>query len=288
MRSKQVSLEEAVALIPDGATVAIGGSSLSRKPMALVRALARTPVRDLDLVVDVGGPDVDLLIGCNKVRRLRYAYVGFELLGLAPHFRRARQEASIEFEEWTEFTVMAGLDAHIKGVGFLPTRTGLGTDLLAVNRSFARVVDPFTGQTLVAVPAIAPDVALIHVNVADRAGNAVILGDSHIDALCAKAARITIVSAEAVVDEMELQRYGRDIQIPRVHVKAIVEAPWGAHFTACAPSYRVDMAAIEDYLQAARQLDSWQDYLEHFVLVPEETRIAALGGAERLIGRLWV
>ncbi len=288
MSSKQVSLEEAVAQIPDGATVAIGGSSLSRKPMALVRALARSSVRDLDLVVDVGGPDIDLLIGCNKVRRLRYAYVGFELLGLAPHFRRARQEGSLEFEEWTEYTVMAGLDAHIKGVGFLPTRTGLGTDLLTVNRSFRLIEDPFTGQSLVAVPAIAPDVALIHVNVADRAGNAVILGDAHIDALCAKAARTTIISTEAVVDEAELQRYGRDIQIPRIYVQAVAEAPWGAHFTACAPSYRVDMEAIEDYLEAARQPDSWQAYLERAVLVSEETRVASLGGAERLIGRLWV
>lgn len=288
MTSKQRSLEEAVALIPDGATVAIGGSSLSRKPMALVRALARSPVRDLELVVDVGGPDVDLLLGCHKVRRVRYAYVGFELLGLAPHFRQARQNGSVEFEEWTEFTVMAGLDAHIKGVGFLPTKAGLGTDLLSVNSSFRLIEDPFTGQTLLAVPAIAPDVALIHVNVADRSGNAVILGDAHIDALCAKAARTTIVSTEALVDEGELQRYGRDIQIPRIYVQAVAEAPWGAHFTACAPSYRVDMERIEEYLRAARQPDTWQTYLEQYVLVPEETRIMALGGAERLIGRLWV
>lgn len=158
------SADDVIREIPDGATVAIGGSSLSRKPMALVRALVRSEVKDLRLIVDVGGPDVDLLIGAGKVKQVVYAYVGFELMGLAPHFRRARQEGTVAFEEWTEYTVMAGLDARVKGVPFLPTHAGLATDILTVNPSFKLFKDPIQGQELVAVPALQPDVALIHVN----------------------------------------------------------------------------------------------------------------------------
>src|SRR5207302_487947 len=136
-----------------------------------VRALARSGRKNLRLIVNVGGPEVDLLIGTDKVAEAIYAFVGFEVMGLAPHFRRARQEGSIRFQEWTEFTVMAGLDAAIKRVPFLPTHTGLGTDLLRVNSAFRTIQDPFEGQTLLAVPALRPDVALIHVNLADPQGN---------------------------------------------------------------------------------------------------------------------
>ena len=92
--NKVVTSEEVVAQIEDGATVAIGGSSLSRKPMALVRALARSDRKNLRLIVNVGGPEVDLLIGTGRVAEVIYAFVGFEVMGLAPHFRRARQEAT--------------------------------------------------------------------------------------------------------------------------------------------------------------------------------------------------
>ncbi|HYM90658.1 MAG TPA: CoA-transferase, partial [bacterium] len=197
--NKVVNSQDVVAEIHDGATVAIGGSSLSRKPMALVRALARSDRKNLRLIVNVGGPEVDLLLGTGKVAELVYAFVGFEVMGLAPHFRRARQDGSVRFQEWTEFTVMAGLDATIKRVPFLPTHTGLGTDLLRVNTAFRTIQDPFEGQTLLAVPALRPDVALIHVNLADPQGNGVILGDGHMDVLCAKAARKTFLSAEQIL-----------------------------------------------------------------------------------------
>jgi len=179
--NKVVTADDVVGEIRDGATIAIGGSSLSRKPMALVRALARSDRRNLRLIVNVGGPEVDLLIGTGKIAEVIFAFVGFEVMGLAPHFRRARQDGSVRFQEWTEFTVMAGLDATIKRVPFLPTHAGLGTDLLRVNAAFRTFQDPFEGQTLLAVPALRPDVALIHVNLADPQGNGVILGDGHID-----------------------------------------------------------------------------------------------------------
>jgi len=286
--NKVMSGEEVIAAIPNGATVAIGGSSLSRKPMGLVRALARSDRRDLRLIVNVGGPEVDLLIGTGKVAELIYAFVGFEVMGLAPHFRAARQEGTIKFQEWTEFTVMAGLDATIKRVPFLPTHAALGTDVLRVNPAFRTFKDPFEGRTLVAVPALKPDVALLHVNLADPQGNGVILGDGHMDALCAKAARKTFLSAEQILLPERLQTYGRDVHIFRTVVAGVVEAPWGAHLTGCAPDYRADLLHVQEYLRAARDGSAWSEYLEQYVYVSNREYLRRLGGEHTLGERLRV
>jgi glutaconate CoA-transferase subunit A len=280
--------EDVVAAIPAGSCIAIGGSSLSRKPMSLVRALAARGAGDFRLIVDVGGPDVDLLIGTGKVSEVVYAFVGFEIMGLAPHFRRAREQGTVRFQEWTEFTVMAGLDATVKNVPFLPTHVGLGTDVPRVNPAFKLFTDPFEGRPLMAIPALRPDFALIHVNLADPYGNGVILGDGHVDVLCAKAARTTIISAERIVSAEELQRYGRDVQIHRIHVDGVVEAAWGAHFTGCAPYYRADLRHTQEYLAAARDAGSWADYCARYVTDRPADYLAALGGAEELVGRLEV
>jgi glutaconate CoA-transferase subunit A len=286
--NKVMRLEEVGDAVPAGATVAVGGSALSRKPLALVRALAARGAGDYTLVVDVGGPDVDLLLGVNKVRKVIYAFVGFEIMGLAPHFRRARESGAAQFEEWSEYTVMAGLDAAVKQVPFLPTRAALGTDVLTVNPAFRLIQDPFGGETLVAVPALKPDVALVHVNLADAAGNGVILGDGHVDALCAKAARHTILSAERIVSSDEIRRYGRHLQIPRIYVDAVVEAPWGAHFTGCAPEYRPDLVHLREYLAAARDPERWAAYVTRYVTDRPRDYLAAVGGPEALVARLAV
>jgi acyl CoA:acetate/3-ketoacid CoA transferase alpha subunit len=286
--SKVLTSNDVVARIPDGASVAIGGSSLSRKPMALIRALARSDRRDLRLIVNVGGPEVDLLIGTGKVAEVVYAFVGFEVMGLAPHFRRARQDGSVRFQEWSEFTIMAGLDATIKRLPFLPTHSGLGTDLLKVNHAFKTFQDPFGGETLVAVPALRPDVALLHVNLADAQGNGVVLGDGHMDALCAKAATQTFLSAEQILLPERLQTYGRDVHIFRTVVTGVVEARWGAHFTGCAPDYRADLNHVREYLAAARDRSSWQEYLEKYVYVDDREYTKRLGGEHTLGERLRV
>jgi glutaconate CoA-transferase subunit A len=285
---KRMSIDDVIDRIPDSATIAIGGSSISRKPMALVRALARSDKRDLTVIVDVGGPDVDLLLGTGRVKRVIYAFVGFEVLGLAPHFRRARQEATAEFQEWTEYTVMAGLDATIKRVPFMPTHATLGTDVLAVNPAFKEIRDPFGQEPLVAIPALAPDVALIHVNYADVQGNGVILGDGHVDVLCAKAAKATYLSCERILSSEELQRFGRDVQILRVYSKGVVEVPWGAHPTGCAPDYRTDLRHLQEYLKAAQSEDGWRRYETEFVQVDHRQYLENHGGPEELVSRLKV
>ncbi len=286
--NKLLTLDQVAASIPDGATVAIGGSALSRKPMAMVRALVRAGVTNLRIVVDIGGPDVDLLIGAGAVREVLYAFVGFEVLGLAPHFRRARQTGTVNFQEWTEYTVMAGLDAAIKRVPFLPTRSGLASSILDVNPAFRRIHDPFGGEDVVAVPRLEPDFALIHVNFADIAGNGVILGDSHVDALCAKAAHTTFMSCDALVDSETLHGYGRNVQILRVYTDGVVEVPWGAHPTSLAPAYRADVPALLEYLQASGNLEHWRAYQTRWVAVDHIGYLNLHGGQQMLQQRLAV
>ncbi len=285
---KRMTIDEVIDRIPNGGTVAIGGSSISRKPMALIRALARSDKRNLTAIVDVGGPDVDLLLGTGRLAEVIYAFVGFEVLGLAPHFRRARQTQAIRFQEWTEYTVMAGLDATIKRIPFMPTHATLGTDVLAVSRVFREMRDPFDDKPIVAVPALKPDVSLIHVNYADRQGNGVILGDGHVDVLCAKAAKETFMSCERILSNEELQRFGRDVQILRVYSKGVVEVPWGAHPTGCAPDYRTDLRHLEDYLKAASSEEGWRQYEAEFVSVEQPQYLKNHGGAEELVSRLRV
>ncbi len=284
--NKLLSLEEMASQIQNGSTVAIGGSSISRKPMAMVRALARSGVRDLRLIVDVGGPEVDLLIGVGAVREVIYAFVGFEFLGLAPHFRQARQVQSVAFQEWTEYTIMAGLEATIKRIPFMPTHTGLATDVLRVNRSFGRISDPFGGPDVVAVPPLAPDYALIHVNYADAQGHGVILGDSHVDALCAKAAKTTFMSCEHVLSSKDLRTMKATAQILRIYTKGVVEVPWGAHPTIMAPEYRLDLEAFNTYLQHCVDANRWDQYVREVVLPSHADYLAGQGGVASLTARL--
>lgn len=183
---------------------------------------------------------------------------------------------------------MAGLDARIKRVPFMPTHATLGTDVIRVNPAFKEIQDPFTDQPLVAIPALYPDVALIHVNYADIQGNGVILGDGHVDVLCAKAAKETYMSCERILSSEELQRFGRDVQILRVYSKGVVEVPWGAHPTGCAPDYRTDLRHLQDYLKAAQSEEGWNDYEKEFVEVSHRQYLDNHGGAEGLVSRLKV
>src|SRR5579862_7635797 len=171
-RDKRASLAEAAALVNDGAMIALGGGLSARLPMALVRELIRQGRRDLHLVGSAHSIDVDLLVAVGAVRRCEESYVGFEQdLGLAPAYRRAAQDGTIEVAESCCATILAQLRAAEFGVPFLPVRGVRGSDIARLHPEYAEVTCPFTGETLVAVPALRPDVALLHAPVGDRYGN---------------------------------------------------------------------------------------------------------------------
>src|SRR5437660_9919951 len=183
MTDKRMTEADAVAELRDGMTIGIGGWGSRRKPMSLVRAILRSPLRDLT-IVSYGGPDVGLLCAAGKVRRVVYGFVSLDSIPLEPHFRLARQQGAVEATELDEGMLQWGLYAAALRLPFLPTRAGLGSGLMEVNPELATVTSPYDGEEVVAMPALPLDVALVHMNRADASGNGQFLGpDPYFDDL---------------------------------------------------------------------------------------------------------
>ena len=273
-RDKRMTLDEVVGELKDGMTIGIGGWGSRRKPMALVRAILRSDLRDLT-VVSYGGPDVGLLCAAGKVRRVVYAFVSLDSIPLEPLFSRARQEATAEFTEWDEGMFQTGLRAAAQRLPFLPMRAGLGSDVLTHDPSLRTVRSPHDdGEELVAVPALKLDVALVHLNRADAHGNASYLGpDPYFDDLFCLAADRAFVSTEQVVDTagLTVDAPVQRLLLNRMMVTGVVETPHGAHFTSCAPDYDRDEAFQKAYATAAKDPATWAEFEQRFLSGDEES-----------------
>ena len=271
MADKRMTHAGVVAQIRDGMTIGIGGWGSRRKPMSLVRALLRSDVSDLT-VVSYGGPDVGLLCKAGKVRKLVFGFVSLDSVPLEPHFRAARQAGSIEVTELDEGMLQWGLFAAANRLPFLPTRAGLGSDVLGVNPDLKLVRDPYDDGEFVAMPALRLDVALIHANRADQRGNAQFLGpDPYFDDLFCLAADRAFVSAERVVATESLLDEGgvQTLRINRSMVAGVVEAPGGAHFTSCVPDYDRDEAFQREYAATAKDDAAWDTFRQRYLDVEE-------------------
>lgn len=278
MLDKSMSLDEAVGSIESGMTVGIGGWGSRRKPMALVRALLRSPATNLT-VVAFGGPDVGLLVEAGKVSKVVYGFVSLDSIPLDPQFTRAREAGSIEVEEFDEGMFVTGLRAAAARLSFLPTRAGLGSDVLPANLSLKTVKSPYDDDEYVAMKALPLDVSLVHVNRADPAGNAQFLGpDPYFDDLFAMAATKTYVSAERVVPTDQLLDEGsfHTLLFSRMFVTGVIEAPQGAHFTSCEPDYGRDEAFQKHYAQASRDPEAWGTFKKEFLGRSEPDYLAAI------------
>jgi acyl CoA:acetate/3-ketoacid CoA transferase alpha subunit len=269
---KRTTADEAVREIRDGMTVGIGGWGSRRKPMSLVRALLRSPAKDLT-IVSYGGPDVGLLCAAGKVKKVVYGFVSLDSIPLEPHFRKAREAGAVEALELDEGMFQWGLYAAALRLPFLPTRAGLGSDVLRLAPDIKTVRSPYAdGEELVAMPAIPLDVALVHLNRADARGNAQYLGpDLYFDDLFCMAAKRRFVSCERVVETDEFLKAGsvHTLRINRTMVDGVVEAPNGAHFTECPPDYGRDEAFQREYAAAAKSPDAWAAFRELYLDVPE-------------------
>jgi glutaconate CoA-transferase subunit A len=236
--------------------------------MALVRALCRSDLTDLT-VVSYGGPDVGLLCAAGKVRRVVYAFVSLDSIPLEPLFQQARQNATTEFREWDEGMFQTGLRAAAQRLPFLPSRAGLGSDVLVHDPTLRTVASPYAdAEELVAVPALRLDVALVHMNRADRHGNAQYLGpDPYFDDLFCLAAERAFVSTERVVDTagLTVDAPVQTLLLNRTMVDGVVETPNGAHFTACAPDYGRDERFQKEYATAAADPGAWAEFTARFL-----------------------
>ena len=265
MVDKRLSLDDLVAELHSGMTIGIGGWGSRRKPMAAVRAILRSDLTDLT-VVSYGGPDVGLLCAAGKVAKVVFGFVTLDSIPTDPHFKAARQGGAIESEEIDEGMFYLGLLAAAQRLPFLPTRAGLGSDVLRVNPTLRTVRSPYDdGEELVAVPALGLDAALIHVNRADARGSGQILGpDPFFDEVFLGAAERRFVTTERLVDTDAFASEGplQTLCISRLLTDGVVEAEGGAHFTACVPDYGRDEAFQKAYVAAAAEADLWAAFAE--------------------------
>jgi glutaconate CoA-transferase subunit A len=264
MRDKLVSLQEAAQHVPSGCTLALGGTTLYRRPVAFVRALIQRFLetgepRDLTLLAFTAGLECDLLVGAGMVARVRTCYFGLEIFGLAPMFTYYANRGEIEIMEETEASLALGLRAQMAGVGFMPGRAWLGTDLPSLRPDVRTVQDPYSAETLMAFPAIRPDVAVVHAVRVDTTGNVDIGEHKGVDEELALTSGKLIVTAEEIVPQLNKA----NLVAPLVHVMAL--APQGAAPTSCHPCYPLDGSALLSYAEQVSDPASFQSYLQSWL-----------------------
>src|ERR1019366_354411 len=169
--NKQMTAGGVVAQLKSGMTIGIGGWGPRRKPMALVREIIRSDLKDLTIVA-YGGPEIGMLWAAGKMKKVIYGFVSLDAIPQEPYYRKARQAGAIDVVELDEGMLPWGLRAAGMRLPFLPTRVGLGTDVMTYNPDFKTITSPYAdGEVLLAMPALNLDVALIHVNRSDKLGN---------------------------------------------------------------------------------------------------------------------
>lgn len=259
--ARVVSLAEAAAVVQSGQTLGIGGSLLYRRPVAFVRAmLARADrPRDLTLLSFTAGYEADLLVGAGCVGRTRTCYFGLEAFGLAPMFTELVNAGELAVVEETEASLSLGIRAALGNVGFMPGRAWLGTDLPSLRPDVKTVIDPYSGEKLMAFPAIPCDVAVIHALVADQDGNARLNKNLAIDQELAYLADTVIITAEEVVDKLT-----EDVDIPAPLTSLVAHAPRGSWPTSCHPLYPVGGGEILRYMDECAA-DQFERYLAAFL-----------------------
>src|SRR2546423_11492714 len=288
---KRMSLARAASIVQDDMTIAIGGGLSWREPMALLREIIRQGRRNLHVVGSAHGVDIDLLCGGGAIGVVGESYVGFEHdFGMAPNFRRACESGIVRVRDTCCHTIIQQLRAAEFGMPFLPVRSVQGTDFLRLHPEYKTMTCPFTGLPLVLVPALAPDVAIVHAHYGDAQGNLKILPPLVADLFFIRASKHVIATVEQVLPTDELREM--EPNVPYFWVESVVEVPYGAHPTSCYPFYAYDRAHLTEYFQAAKAgLDAFaNEYLAPFVFEPEnhDDYLSRIGGsAKRQVLESW-
>jgi len=270
MNDKLVSMREAVArLVPDGARVACGLALEAAIPFAFAHELIRQRRRDLHLIGPIADAIFDQLVGAGCVAVIEAAWVGNVTTGSGYCFRRAveaGQPRTLTVRQHSNLTISLALRAAASRVGYLPTRTALGSDVASDHDGFLPVACPFTGQPLLAVRAVRPDVAVVHVQRADRRGNAQAWGNLGISQEAIGAAGVVIVVAEELVDTEAVRSHPELTLVPGALVTAVVHEPGGTHPAPLQGFHPHDADAYRDYARASATHDGFQAWLERWVL----------------------
>lgn len=291
LTDKRMSVPDAVSkFVHDGDYLAIGGFGVNRIPTAVVHEILRQKKQNLSFAGHTSTHDFQLLCAGNltgrgqTLARVDIAYVvGLEARGLSPHARRVLESGTVEVCEWTNYALAVRLQAAAMGVPFLPTRTMLGTDTLA--RSAAKIIRcPFTNKPLVALPALYPDVAAIHVHEADIYGNCRIRGTTVADLELARASKRVIITCERLIPHDEFRRDPGLTAIPFFCVEAVCEVPYGSYPGNMAGEYFSDEAHLRKWLTVEKDLEAHKQFLdEHIFRVPDfDAYLTKCGGLPRL------
>ena len=287
LREKVMSLDEAAALVPDGASVGIGGSTLSRTPLAIIWALIRAGRKDLFCARGITSSEGELLFASGVSRHILTSWFSQGIVwGVSRIMRLYTETGRARFEEWSHMAVGLRFRAGAMGVPFLPMRSMMGSDVIG-RLPEAKLIDcPFTGEKLVLVPALNPDVALIHVQRCDAYGNAQIDGLPFMDIDLAMAASRVILTTERIVSNDQIRRAPDHTKIPFMAVDAVVEAPFGAAPHECYGLYEPLFGHLDSYAAQVRQNpeEGIQTYLERYFYGPKSWReYLELLGLEELL-----
>jgi len=287
LREKVMSLDEAAALVPDGASVGIGGSTLSRTPMAMIWALIRARRKDLFCQRSITSSEGELLFASGISRHILTSWFSQGIVwGVSRVMRLYTETGRARFEEWSHMAVGLRFRAGAMGVPFLPMRSMMGSDLIG-QLPDARVIDcPFTGEKLVLVPALNPDVALLHVQRCDAYGNAQIDGLPFMDIDLAMAANRVILTTERIVSNDQIRRAPDQTKIPFLAVDAVVEVPFGSAPHECYGLYEPLFKHLDGYAAQLRQDPERGvgEYLDRYFYGPKSwTEYLDLIGLEELL-----
>ncbi|MFQ5891840.1 MAG: CoA transferase subunit A, partial [Candidatus Methanofastidiosia archaeon] len=250
--------------------LSLGGMTLYRRPMAFALQLARNKIKNLTLFNLTSSIESDLLVGAGCVKRIRTCYFGMEFLGLAPNFRRAAESQKIKIFEETELTIALALQAALMDVPFLPTGKLFNTDILKVREDLEIFKSPIGDEKLIAVRAVRPDVAVIHVPVCSEEGYAQIPGNLGVDKELSRCAKKVILTTEKIVSTKELSK--KRVEIFGFNVDCVVELEKGAHPTSCYPLYALDLHALLAYMYFSSEEQFFESFLKEYVLGVESHR----------------
>ncbi len=285
-RSKLISLEEAGRIIATKRSIGISGTHSLDGAMSLIRAALRAGAKDMTLIPPTSTSiAADMWIAAGALKKLYLSYVGFEYLGMAPNFRRAAEEQSLEIVEADEAFIQLGTQAAAGGRPFNVVQHHYeATVHPQLNRELKTVVDPFSGKTVYAVPALKTDVAIIHVQAADIYGNAQCWGGNRQEPDKCKAAGMVIVQADRIVSTDEIAKDATKTTLPGPWVDYVVHAPFGAHPTFSSNSYALDETHLKLYLEMCRN-GRHQEYLDKFVYAPKDhwEYLELVGGMKRMV-----
>ncbi len=269
-----VSEVEAAAVIEDGMTIAIGGLLSSSHPLALIRQIIRNKTKNLTVLAGSAGLELDLLIGAGCVKKVVVALMTGEVtVTVGPMFRDAAESGRLDIWEGEESIYAAGLQAAALGIPSMPVKAGVGTSLPDVNPDLKPFVDPVTNDSLLAVPALKADVAILHAAFSDAFGNVQHIGTGFGDRALYRASERVIVQVEKIVPNEEIRKDPRATSIPGADM--IVRAPFGAHPGSSPGFYLEDRNHLQTYAKAAgvaaksRNRDTIDAYLDTYVFQTE-------------------